>query len=192
MTPSEYQSVRGAIIRIWPRVAQRMTETDWKIIGQRCMGLNITPVQADAALEELRATDDKYPTPAKILTTLKRLDVRPARTADHAVAASIGPGARLAQYRRLNGLPEDASPSDAVKAEYIQAANRAIRLRGYLHESWFDHARNDLIELAGWGLESAEAWTVEIGGQYPHTPPMQSVHISHIRDLASQRIGGGE
>lgn len=171
MTPTEWQHVRAIICRIWPRVAQRMTDTDWKIISERAMTLGIQPIQADHALEELRATDDKYPTPAKILTVLRRLDVRPARTAQTAVEEATGPRFRLWQMRQMLVLGEDYADSAVVRAHYTQAANRSIRLRGFLRPSWFAHAENDLIELGGWDQASAEGWTLEIGGQYPHERP---------------------
>jgi len=173
MTPSEYQTVRATIVRVWPRVAQRMTETDWKIIGQRCMTLNVSPAQAEVALEELRATDDKYPNPAKILSVLRRLNVRPARTADQAVTASTGPGARLAQMRAACHLAPETPDGEVVRAFHIASARRSIELRGYLRESWSQHAHKDLIELGHYSPEHADEWVFLVSGQCPCEPPKE-------------------
>lgn len=168
MTPTEWQAVRAIICRIWPRVAGKMTDTDWKIISERCMTLNVQPIQADHALEELRATDDKYPTPAKILTVLRRLDTRPARTAVAATEEATGPRFRLWQMRQLLGLGDEIAPSAVVRAWYTDAADRSVRVRGFVRPTWFANAESDLIEIGGWDQASAEAWTLEVGGQYPH------------------------
>jgi hypothetical protein len=188
MTPSDWQQVRAIICRIWPRVAGKMTDTDWKIISERCMTLNIQPIQADHALEELRATDDKYPTPAKILTVLRRLDVRPARTATAAVEESTGPRFRLWQMRQMLGLGKEYADSAVVRAWYTDAANRSIRLRGFLRPGWFGRAESDLIDIGGWDQASAEAWTLEIGGQYPHESQTQTQSVSQIRERALDQI----
>lgn len=174
MTPSEYQTVRATIIRVWPRVAQRMTETDWKIIAQKCAGLDVTPDQAEAALEELKATDEKYPSVAKFIATIRKCEVRKIRTADEAVVESIGPGARLAQMRLACGMGADAPDGEVVRAFHIAAARRSIEIRGYLRESWTKNAHKDLIEIGHYSPEEADEWVFLVAGQCP-TEPAQTL-----------------
>lgn len=171
MTPSEYQTVRATIIRVWPRVAQRMTETDWKIIAQKCAGLNVSPEQAEAAMEELKATDEKYPSVAKFIATIRKCEVRRVRTAETAEVESIGPGARLAQMRAVTGLSPETPDGKIVATFYAQAAERSYTLRGYLRECWSANAHRELVDLGHWGSDEADQWVFDVASRFPTDPP---------------------
>lgn len=96
---------------------------------------------------------------------------------------------RLAEMRRILNLGDEIAPSAVVRAWYTDAADRSVRVRGFLRPSWFAHAESDLIEIGGWDQPSAEAWALEVGGQYPHEAENQSATVSTIRDMAASAGG---
>ena len=80
-------------------------------------------------------------------------------------------GYRLWVMRRMLGSPDGQSPVDTVQAWYRDAAERSMRLRGFVPESLWNQARADLIELAGYLPAEADGWIYRGAERYPLAAP---------------------
>lgn len=107
---------------------------------------------------------------------------------------------RLAEIRRI--LHIDGTDSHVVTTWILDCAERSVRLRGFVSDAFWERAKADLIELAGWGSDEADEWLGEHGQDFPDKAPkklteLQAWHkklkvtqtqtVSQIRERAMNR-----
>ena len=98
MTPTERDSVAATIRTLWPRV--KWGPGEWSVLDESAGRIHIDTEQATAAIRNLKATSEKYPTVAAVLGCLRRAENKPSIG-----PASALPGARpLPEIDRLDGL----------------------------------------------------------------------------------------
>lgn len=98
MTPSERDSMAATVRTLWPRV--KWGPGEWSVLDESAGRIQIDSDQATAAIRNLKATSDKYPTVAAVLSALRRAENKPAIG-----PASPLPGVnRLPEIDRVDGL----------------------------------------------------------------------------------------
>lgn len=78
---------------------------------------------------------------------------------------------RLWQMRSMLNFSPDSSNGELVRAWYRDAAERSMRLRGYVPERLWNNAHADLILLGGYTPAEADSWIVKGAERYPLSRP---------------------
>lgn len=75
MTPTDVQATVNTIKALWPKCVTRTPE-QWSVFIEKCSGIESEHAQAVAALRQLLASSDKYPTVHMLLTAIKNTEQR--------------------------------------------------------------------------------------------------------------------
>lgn len=136
MTPSERDSMAATVRNLWPRV--KWGPGEWSVLDESAGRIHIDSEQAAAAIRNLKATSEKYPTVAAVLNALRRAENRPAIG-----PANPLPGARtLPEIDLIGGMTsfEWRVAQDPKFREYARKQDRLSDER----ESWIDaHAAQE-------------------------------------------------
>ena len=160
MTPSDLTETRAIIQHLWPR--SRWDDSEWSVFMERAAGLAIDSSQANAALRNLKAESDKYPTVAGLLKAMTNAAPRLAmRSPEQRADEPHTPEFRLGMWRKQFGLADDHPRGATTELCYRDAFARSVRLRGLVSEKIIAEAHEDLIEIAGFSPMEAEAWIAE-------------------------------
>lgn len=84
MTPTDTGTAAQIIRSLWPRC--RWEAEEWNLFAEKVAHIEIDAEQARAALRNLKATSDKYPTIAAVLKALANAQAKKIRTAEAAEA----------------------------------------------------------------------------------------------------------
>jgi len=98
MTPSERDTLAATVRNLWPRV--KWGPGEWSVLDEKSAHITIDSAQATAAVRNLKATSDKYPTVANVLGALRRAENTPAVGA----ASPLPSTKQLPEIERLDGL----------------------------------------------------------------------------------------
>jgi hypothetical protein len=203
MTPSEATTVQKAVSGLWPQLASgkgQWSPDEWHLFAEKIRTINTEGEQAISAIREAKARSAKTPRVAELLRVIKQTVVGAVATAGPKVIRDPKRW-RLAEMRRVLNI--DGTDSQVVEDWILDSAERSVRLRGFVTEEFWARAHADLIELAGWGSKEADEWLLDQSTAFLDKPPKeltemqrwhkklkgtQSVSVSHIHDLAQQRI----
>lgn len=82
---------------------------------------------------------------------------------------------RLWEMRKMLNMTEDTSKGEIVRAWYRDAAERSMRLRGFVPDRLWNNAHADLIELGAYSPAEADSWILKGAERYPLSPPVGMV-----------------
>jgi hypothetical protein len=158
MTPNEVSNAQGLIQSLWPR--SKWSPQEWEVFQEKAVRLPIDGEQAAAAIRELKATSDKYPSVALLLAAMRGACQETPRGVS---PVDVAPYPSVSAYRaqmKCHGvvLPETASPADVVLAWWRQSIEFRMKAWGDIPNSYqYDFAqdcrtigRMTEIEIAEW------------------------------------------
>lgn len=130
MTPNEVSNAQGLIQSLWPR--SKWSPQEWEVFQEKAVRLPIDGEQAAAAIRELKATSDKYPSVALLLAAMRGACQETPRGVSPVTAV---PYPSVSAYRaqlKCHGLtmPDDSSPADIVLAWWKQTIVFRMAMHG--------------------------------------------------------------
>lgn len=193
MTPTEIEVVSGTVRALWPRV--KWGAGEWSVLEENAAHIRIDSEQVLAAIRNVKATSDKYPTVAAILAALRRAENRPAIGQASPLPPTL---TRIGEMRKrmvAQGHLDFATKpaSEVVVGYWHDACHRSMRARGDIPGGYEADYLSDAMEAAKMSRVEADdwwAWMLDDVKDVPIDPKFAAAFARCRRQVAAIVTGG--
>jgi hypothetical protein len=161
------EHLKAQIVQAFPG---KFGDTEIRLLTEKVKGWQIDNDAITAAVSAARF--EPSPMMDRLADVHDRL-LMANRQAERASAGYVPTTHEPDRLRTMRGHMHDfdGQPLRVVCSWYRDAAERSIRLRGWLRPSWLTNATDELVSAGGATLDQAESWAGRVYAEYPYTPP---------------------
>lgn len=165
MNASDATATRAIVASLWPRTSSgrfAWTAMEWSTFIESCGRLSISTDQADAALRNLKATSEKYPSVAGLLKAMK------SASPECAEQPSVSePTLTRADFMRkllaASGIVVDGGDAEVLRAYWLDGLHATMRMRGDVPPHYRDDFKADAAACHVGQTEADDVWDWLVG-----------------------------